>query len=84
MKVQIETRRAMLVWIAWSLLAGIGLMTVVNALVPDDWTPFVIAVFAAAGVVWAAKQARWAGQQRKAIERDMVIFQMQAEDEDLR
>lgn len=84
MTVQIHTRRAMLLWIAWSLLAGIGLMTVINALVPDDWTPAVIVAIALAGIVWAARQARWANQQLKAMQRDMVIFQMQADDEDLR
>lgn len=84
MNVQIETRRAMVAWIVWSLLAGIGLMTVVDAIVPDDWTPFVIAAFAAAAIPWAWRESRWAKRQREAIERDMAIFQMQVDDEDLR
>lgn len=84
MKVQIETRRGMLAWIVWSLLAGWGLMNVIEAFVPDRWTPFVIAAIALAGVVWAWRQARWAGRMRKQLEADMTILAMQAEDEDLR
>lgn len=75
MKVQIETRRAMALWIAWSLLAGIGLMTVIDAAFPEDWTPFVIAAIALGAVPWAIREHRWAGRQRKAFEGDMERLQ---------
>lgn len=57
------------------LLAGVGIMAIIDWTTPDAWEPFVIFAVVLSVTPWLIRNYRWSKRMQKELEHDMAMWQ---------